>query len=263
MSLPKEVQKKLGYYVYALVDPRDDKIFYVGKGTNNRAFDHLKGKDSKGIKGSKRILIEEIIKSGKAPRIDIIRHGLADEQTAFEVEAAIIDVIGLDKLTNEVNGHHRERGYFPSDSVVRMYGAETVNTLDLPSNVIAFFLNQTYHPKIGRQELYDATRQFWDISLAKVQAIYENDELVYPLALAVVDSVVVAVYQIQQWSIAGGTLSTRISSLDPTPRNKKGKELKEFVGQLIEGHELVNVKLIDGEEPLKANQNGFTYLDVL
>ena len=34
--------KHLGHYVYALVDPRDDSIFYVGKASgNNRAFDHL------------------------------------------------------------------------------------------------------------------------------------------------------------------------------------------------------------------------------
>ena len=29
-----------GHYVYALVDPRDEKVFYIGKGIENRVFSH-------------------------------------------------------------------------------------------------------------------------------------------------------------------------------------------------------------------------------
>ena len=40
-SLPPEVAERLGpYYVYALIDPRDDSIFYVGKGTGLRLLSH-------------------------------------------------------------------------------------------------------------------------------------------------------------------------------------------------------------------------------
>ena len=31
----------LKYYVYMLLDPRDNKPFYIGKGKDNRIFNHL------------------------------------------------------------------------------------------------------------------------------------------------------------------------------------------------------------------------------
>jgi hypothetical protein len=33
--------EKLGSYVYRLLDPRTGKTFYIGKGVNNRVFDHI------------------------------------------------------------------------------------------------------------------------------------------------------------------------------------------------------------------------------
>ena len=36
----QKVQEELGYYVYCLVDPRDKRVFYVGKGVGNRVFAH-------------------------------------------------------------------------------------------------------------------------------------------------------------------------------------------------------------------------------
>lgn len=36
-----EVCKKLGCYVYRLIDPRDGSTFYVGKGTGNRVKMHI------------------------------------------------------------------------------------------------------------------------------------------------------------------------------------------------------------------------------
>ena len=34
--------ESLAYYVYALIDPRDNRIFYIGKGKGNRIFQHAK-----------------------------------------------------------------------------------------------------------------------------------------------------------------------------------------------------------------------------
>ena len=34
--------EELGYYVYSLTDPRNNKIFYIGIGCGNRVFNHSK-----------------------------------------------------------------------------------------------------------------------------------------------------------------------------------------------------------------------------
>ena len=38
-----EVCENLKWYVYRLVDPRDGSTFYIGRGLNNRIFDHVNG----------------------------------------------------------------------------------------------------------------------------------------------------------------------------------------------------------------------------
>ncbi len=42
MNLSSKVSEKLGYYVYLYVDPRDESIFYVGKGSSSRCLTPLK-----------------------------------------------------------------------------------------------------------------------------------------------------------------------------------------------------------------------------
>lgn len=37
----QKTKEELKYYVYALIDPRNNKIFYVGKGNSNRIFSHI------------------------------------------------------------------------------------------------------------------------------------------------------------------------------------------------------------------------------
>lgn len=102
MQVPASVARRLGWYVYLYVNPLDEKVFYVGKGKGARCLAYL----DVGGRSDKARIIRDIRRAGKEPRIDILAHGLRDEQTAFRVEAAAIDLLRLDELANAVRGKH-------------------------------------------------------------------------------------------------------------------------------------------------------------
>ena len=81
-----EISKKLGHYVYRLIDPRNGETFYVGKGKENRVFQHIKfARNVEFIDelDYKLQTIKEINNAGLDVIHVIHRHGL-DEDTALE-----------------------------------------------------------------------------------------------------------------------------------------------------------------------------------
>ena len=41
LDITPDIANALGFYVYAYIDPRDESVFYIGKGVGARATDHL------------------------------------------------------------------------------------------------------------------------------------------------------------------------------------------------------------------------------
>ena len=96
--------KGRGYYVYFLVDPRSQEIFYVGKGKGRRVSDHVK----QAIKGNvsnaeKHKRITEILGAGKKVREFIFEHYEA-ESDAYACEKWLIETLRYLGLTNIANG---------------------------------------------------------------------------------------------------------------------------------------------------------------
>lgn len=92
------------YYVYALVNPIDNMIFYIGKGSGKRAYHHLKPCCSSKNK-HKLYKIKKIRESGKEP-IVLFLHEHLNEKIAFEMEIAEIKRLrnsGV-QLTNMTSG---------------------------------------------------------------------------------------------------------------------------------------------------------------
>jgi hypothetical protein len=90
--------EKLGWYVYLLVDPRSGRPLLVGRGRDDRCFDHLRAARGADEPGSTRFAaldrIRAVEAAGRPVRIDILRHGL-DGPTASVVEAAVAEALGL------------------------------------------------------------------------------------------------------------------------------------------------------------------------
>ena len=253
MRFSKATATKLGHYVYALVDPRNEEIFYVGKASaNNRAFNHLRTAPGEGAKQQR---IQEIRATGAEPVIEVLRYGLESARHCFEVEAAVIDALGFENLTNKVRGHGIERGRLTAAEVQLLLGSKEVEVTTQKSPLMLIFINRTYSPTLNEQEIYDCTRQFWyQVSKSK-RAPNQEGKLPYPVALAVVDSVVVRAYSVVAWFPAGTTLSSRESD-EAANQNRW-----EFVGNLLKDHPLVGKKLVKSGSNLPANEKGYGYIN--
>ncbi len=79
------------YYVYALKDPRSNpaKIFYIGKGTGSRAWNHIINIDET----RKGIFIKEIIDSGSDVMVAQLVGDLSEVQ-ALKIESELISSFG-------------------------------------------------------------------------------------------------------------------------------------------------------------------------
>ena len=119
----KETLESLGHYVYALIDPRgrSDKlkrIFYVGKGKRNRCFAHaeqeLKASSFKVMPAKLKTIREIKQATGKPPAIEIVAHGLNEEE-AFRLESTLIKL--LPNLSNNVTGHHAENLWLDAEEL--------------------------------------------------------------------------------------------------------------------------------------------------
>ena len=221
MSKSKEfvpnAMEELKYYVYVYSDPDTKKPFYIGKGKGNRCFHHLfqVGESEKIQK------LQQLKDEGKEPLIEILVHGV-DEETAFKVEAAAIDLIGIENLTNLQKGHHANTfGRIDVDELNARFSRRLIKKEDITENVLLIRINQQYHYGMTDFELYEATRTCWVVNQEKA------DKLQY--AFAVYNGMIMEVYQITAWLPAFSTMNSRNIDTDIMDRNiARGR--KEFVG---------------------------------
>lgn len=189
--LSQSTIEKLGYYVYALIDPRDKKVFYIGKGKGNRIYMHVLASESIEAKEVEKIkTIHAIRAAGKEVQHMVIRHGLTETE-AFAVEAALIDYVGTVQkvnLTNIMSGHHsNEVGARTIEDIEIQYEAPKA-IFEEPMLLIR--VNRLYRPGISAKELYDATRMQWRVGPRAFKITY---------VCAVYLGIIREVYEIKAW----------------------------------------------------------------
>lgn len=211
---PKTIES-LQHYVYVYSDPDTHKPFYVGKGKGNRVFDHLTYEND----SQKAAYIQQLHKNGKEPLIEILVHGV-DEETAFKVEAAAIDLIGIENLTNQQRGHHSSTyGKIEVSLLESRYNCKELTMDDITDNIILIKVTQKYQNNMTSHELYEITRAYWKVSIEQAQKA--------KYALAIYDGMVLEVYEIAQWFPA---LSTIMAQREENPKDVEGRS--EFVGKI-------------------------------
>ena len=174
--------------MYCLVDPRDKKIFYIGKGVGNRVFSHANDAlEYEDVSTDKLEKIREIIKSGHEVKHYIIRHKLTEED-ALTVESVLIDFLTYKEfnteslLTNIVAGHHQwNEGIKTVDQIMQIYDCKPLQ-LKPGHKLLMVNLNRTYMKKSEdgmrvNSDLYEITRKYWRVSK------YNADQIDYLLGV--------------------------------------------------------------------------------
>lgn len=190
-SFDNKTIEKLGFYVYALIDPRSKNLFYVGKGLGNRLFMHLRDAIEGDSSTLKLNLIREIISQGQKVEHLILRSGLSEKE-ALEIEATLIDYGNYFKkdFSNSVSGQHsNEKGIMTSDEIIRKFNAKPLKELLHPLVIIN--INKKYKRGINTYDIYSATKEAWKVAESKIKHL--------KYALAEYEGIIIEVYKINDW----------------------------------------------------------------
>lgn len=256
----KSLESLNGFYVYALIDPRNNEVFYIGKGTENRVFSHEieSGKSPKSEK-AKLQRISEIENCGFPVKRIIVNWGLTEKE-AFASEATLINLLNHVpnmELTNEVSGHHVHEALSVEDFELQ-YGAISLKKEDIKHSILVIKINKLYRRGMTDADLYDSVRGYWNASLKSI-----NDKKV-EYVFGVYNGLIVAVYRPDEWHYAYEMIDApQRDILTPEGferlKNRVYFVCKDYKKLDQDGKFYLNKSIID----LKANQsaqNPITYL---
>lgn len=204
MEFKQSVIEALQHYVYCLVDPRDKKIFYIGKGFGNRVFNHAADALNEELESDKLGIIREIHRQGFEVLYYIIRHGMTKDD-ALMVESVLINMFtykafNLESvLTNIQAGHHQwDLGVKTIEEINILYDCANIQPIK-GEKLLCININRTYdNPGSDyygkRDNIYEATRKYWKVN--------GNRAKMADYVLSVYHGIVRAVFKPKEWHIS-------------------------------------------------------------
>lgn len=224
--LPARVSTELGTYVYALIDPRNRSVFYVGKGHGNRVFGHVWAaleenerrqsledpeSDTPEVKAAVIARIRDIYDAGHEVEHYVLAHRIAaapsDDRAADATLGVLVGALGLlepgsdaPTLINLEGGAGEQRAA-RIDDLVLQYAAEPVPNLPTPCVVLE--VKGAAERGAAPEEIYELARQSW----AAGTAVRNSANL--PV-IVFADNIVRAAYRAQSWTMLSRTNDTAL-----------------------------------------------------
>ncbi|WP_305094664.1 GIY-YIG nuclease family protein [Prescottella sp. R16] len=219
--LPPRVVENLGLYLYALRDPRDRSIFYVGVGRGNKVYSHdwdALGEagtlDSEGVGDADRDAtrsawiqrIRDIYAAGHSVDHIVLRHNVAvpHDPVAAAKECAhlVVDALrlletgtGAPVLTNLAGEpDDLEKRALPVTELAVQYSALPAPDLPVPGALVR--VPAAADPRLTPDEVYEAARGPWPAGAAARGAAN------LPV-IVFADNIVRAVYRVSAWESLG------------------------------------------------------------
>lgn len=226
-------QKALGLYVYRLIDPRNGETFYVGRGRDNRIFQHVKeaekieeNKLSENFRetddtiGSLKLhKINSIKKDGLEVAYVIHRHKIPHE-AIDHVEAAVIDA--FPGLTNEKRGYRSaDTGPMTVRQIRKKYGLEEL-TINAGETLLLININ-------ALEDTYSETKIIKQIECAWRLDPKRAEKAQF--VLAVHRGVIIGAFGNSSWETATRARFPQLSTDEP---DRYGFEPKKLNDHLLE-----------------------------
>lgn len=129
----------MNWYVYIIKDPRNQNIFYVGKGKDYRTSATLYIKD-KGCNHIKRMIIESIRNDSYEPIVEIVAR-FETENEALQFEKTLISkygriIKGTGQLANLSDGGDTSNaGWIPSENTRKIWSSQRLGRVQTKDHI--------------------------------------------------------------------------------------------------------------------------------